>query len=511
MRKAIVLAAVAGSLLPGFAFAADPVATVSGGRISGTSEAGLRVFLGVPYAAPPVGDLRWRDPQPVGPWSGVRQAKRFAPSCTQDEAKPFGPYSTAFLIPPERSEDCLYLNVWAPAKGSAKRPVYVFIHGGAYQAGGANIAAYNGDALARRGAVVVTIQYRLGMLGFFAHPDLTRESPRKTSGNYGILDAIESLRWVRANIARFGGDPANVTIAGQSAGSGVVNALLFSPLAKGLFHRAVLESGPALGIPIQPLALAEASGRASVEKAKAKDIAGLRAIPAADVKRLALAGFPLPIVDGKVIPANPERPDSAMMSKVPVIIGFTRDESAVEDAPRTVAAFEAEVKKRFGALADRVLALYPHGNDAEANRSGIQINRDRHVAGLILWAERRARDGVPVYAYHFERTFPGSDPARFGAFHSSEIPYVFGAMKIADVSFTAKDRRISNEMQDRWLAFMRTGNPSPAGARTPWRRTALDPATVWRIDPVDSAPLLDEGRLALFRDYQANGGSLGLL
>lgn len=488
---------------------ADPVVQTESGAVRGKSATGLNIFLGVPFAQPPIGDLRWREPQPVKRWSGTRDARQFAAACTQDASAPFGPYGAAFLNVSERSEDCLYLNVWTPAKRAGKRPVYVFIHGGAYQAGGTNIAAQQGAGLARRGAVVVTIQYRLGTLGFFAHPDLTKESPLRTSGNYGILDAIEALRWVRANIAKFGGDPRNVTVAGQSAGSGVVNALLFSPLAKGYFDRAVLESGPALGMPPFPLAVAEAAGTATAAKAK-KDLAGLRAIPAADIKAVAPATIPLPVIDGKVMPVNPESPASPIVSKVPVIIGYTRDESPAADGPQTVTAFEAEVKKRFGALADRVLKLYPHANDAEAARSGAQLNRDRRVAGLILWAERRKSEGVPVYAYHFERVFPGVDPARYGAFHSSEIPYILGAMSLPGVNFTAKDRQISGAMQDRWLNFMRSGNPNSAKVKVRWPQTTLDPASIWRIDPADSAPLLDAERLALFREYQAKGASLGL-
>lgn len=492
---------------------AQSVVQTEAGAVRGTSADGLNIFLGVPFAQPPIGDLRWRAPQPVKRWSGTRDARQFAAACTQEASAPSSPstspWGPAFLNASERSEDCLYLNIWTPAKRAAKRPVYVFIHGGAYQAGGTNIAAQQGAGLARRGAVVVTLQYRLGTLGFFAHPDLTKESPLRTSGNYGVLDAIEALRWVRANIAKFGGDPRNVTVAGQSAGSGVVNALLFSPLAKGSFDRAVLESGPALGIPPFPLAVAEAAGVATAAKAK-KDLAGLRAIPAADIKTVAPATIPLPILDGKVIPVNPESPASPIISKVPVIIGYTRDESPAADGPQTVTAFEAEVKKRFGALADRVLKLYPHANDAEAARSGAQLNRDRRVAGLILWAERRKAEGVPVYAYHFERVFPGGNPDRFGAFHSSEIPYVLGAMSLPGVNFTARDRQISGAMQDRWLNFMRTGNPNSAKGNVQWPQTTLDPASIWRIDPADSAPLLDAERLALFREYQAKGGSLGL-
>jgi para-nitrobenzyl esterase len=509
MREWPFLLGLVGLSLAGVAQAADPVVSTTGGRIAGTREGTLQVFRGIPYAAPPLGDLRWREPRMVKPWQGVRDAKAFSPSCTQAPPTPAPPYTAGFLISGERSEDCLYLNVWALSGRTGKRPVYVFIHGGAFQAGSADVRAYDGAALARKGAVVVTINYRLGMLGFFAHPDLTRESPFGTSGNYGILDAIAALRWVRDNIGRFGGDPGRVTIAGQSAGAAAVNALLVSPMAEGLFHRAVLESGPIIGLPLLPLTNAEANGVASVKRAAVADIAGLRAIPATDLAKLNV-GIPFPIADGKVIPANPESPASRIVSRVPQIIGYTRDESGTAANPVTAAAFESDVRKRFGVLAERVLAIYPHASDAEASRSNARLGRDRRTAAMLLWGERRRAEGIAVYAYQFEKVFPGPDAERLGAFHSAELPYVFGTFDIPDARFTADDRTISAAMQDRWLAFMKSGNPSPGRGKL-WPTVTTDPATIWRIAPADSEPLLDAQRLALFREYQAAGGSLGLL
>jgi para-nitrobenzyl esterase len=408
------------------------------------------------------------------------------------------------------SEDCLYLNVWTPGASAGKRPVYFFIHGGAYQGGSGELAAYNGAALARKGAVVVTINYRLGLFGFLAHRELSKESSLGTSGNYGLLDTIEALRWVRANIGRFGGDSANVTIAGQSAGSGIVNQLLVSPLAKGLFHRAVLESGTGLGLPTLPLAAAEAAGAKGASFVKAKDIAALRAIPAAELMAAKLPLFPLPIIDGQVIPGDPENPATPIQSKVPTIIGFTRDDTEPTSLPKTVAAFEQGVRRRYGDLADRFLAAYPHGSDAEAALSAATLERDRHEAALLLWKERTG-DVQPAYAYYFERTFPGIDPGRYGAFHTAEVPYIFGNMDLPDARFTAEDRAISNDMQDRWIAFMRTGNPNSSAQGPQWRRVSGDPASVWRIAPVDALPLIDAERLDLFRAFVAQGGRIGLL
>jgi para-nitrobenzyl esterase len=506
-RCAFVVAAFASLLAPAASAREDVVMTASG-EVAGRIEKDVRVFRGIPYAEAPVGDLRWRAPRPAAAWTGRRDATHFAPSCPQPDPKPFGPYSAAFMPASELSEDCLYLNIWSP-DGGGKRPVYLFIHGGAFVGGGSNAAVYDGAELARKGAVVVTINYRLGLLGFMAHPELARESPLGTSGNYGLLDAIEALRWVRDNIARFGGDPANVTVAGQSAGSALVNDLLVSPLASGLFHRAVLQSGPELGIPGPSYATAEALGSATVARAGVKDIAGLRAAPVETILKSAV-GFPLPVADGKVIPASPENMATPLASPVPLIIGFTRDESAAADGPQTVGAFEAEVRKRFGDLAPRALALYPHGTDAEAARSGVRIARDRRIAGLILWAEARAAQGVPVFSYHFEHPFPGSDPDAFGAFHTGDLPYVFGNLDISDAHFTGKDRALSRLVQDHWLAFIKTGDPGSARSKPRWRRAGADPATIWRIGQADSEPLIDPARLALFRDHKAKGGTLGI-
>lgn len=495
-------------LLPSIALA-SPIVTTAEGRISGLRAPGLRIFLGIPYARPPVGKLRWREPRAPAKWKGVRGATKLAPSCIQGNPVPFGPYTPSFLITPERSEDCLYLNVWSPARGS-RLPVYFFIHGGAFQSGGASVAAYNGAALARKGVVVVTINYRLGIFGFFAHPELTRESPLGTSGNYGILDTIEALRWVRANIGRFGGNPSTITIAGQSAGAGIVDDLLVSPLAKGLFQRAVLESGPALGLPMPSLAQAQAAGAAATSKLGPGAIAALRSMPPEQLAKTGLPNFPLPNADGKVIAGDPENQATPIISRVPIIIGYNRDETASASLPRTRAAFESDVRRRFGTFADRFLASYPHATDEEAVASAAALARDRLVAELILWGERNGPH-ESVYAYRFERRFPGLDPAAFGAFHTAEVPYVFGALDLPDARFTAADRQLSAFMQARWVAFMRTGSPNSPGSGPPWQRLTSDPSSIWRIDRADRQPLLAPGRLELFRAFVAGGGRIGLL
>jgi para-nitrobenzyl esterase len=489
---------------------ATPIVKTANGAVAGIEQRGHRRFLGIPYAQPPVGALRWRAPTPAASWQPVRAANDFAASCHQDEPKPFGPYTEPFMTGPERSEDCLYLNVWTPADDAGRRPVYVFIHGGAFQSGGAAVPVQDGAALARKGAVVVTFNYRLGVLGFLAHPELTRESPLATSGNYGILDIIEALRWVRANIDRFGGDPQNVTIAGQSAGAAAVSHLLLSPLAEGLFHRAVIESGPVIGIPLSTLADAEKAGLAAAAKLKAEGVAALRAATAAEVASARSLVTAFPNLDGKVVVANPEDLDARVSNRVPVIAGYNRDERAAADAPQTAADFDKDVRQRFGALAERALALYPHRSDAEAAQSGAQLARDRNVAALLLWAERRTAQGQPVFAYFFEQTLPESDPVRYGAFHSAELPYIFGSLDLPGLASSATDSRVSEEMQDRWLAFMQAGNPNPPGASKAWLRADSNPRSIWRIGATEAAPLIEAERLALFRDFVAQGGRLGM-
>ena len=281
---AMRLPALIAALLCAAPAAADPVAMTTSGALRGVVEGGAEAFLGVPYAAPPVGEGRWRDPQPVQPWRGERDATRYGPACEQGLAGAWGPYTSEFVAGPPVSEDCLTLNLWKPAgrpKGKTGRlPVLVFIHGGAFQGGAGSLPIYNGGKLAPRGAVVVTINYRVGVLGFLAHPGLSGESPHGASGNFGLLDQIAALRWVQANAARFGGDPANVTVSGESAGAASVNNLIVSPLARGLFARAISFSGPSMAVAMPTLKDGEANGLALAARLGAASIADLRALPA---------------------------------------------------------------------------------------------------------------------------------------------------------------------------------------------------------------------------------------
>lgn len=483
MRAVALVLSVASAAL--FAGASQADVKVRQGRLHGSERGTVSEYLAIPYAQPPVGPLRWRDPLPAQPWRGVRDATRASAACMQGPPAAFGPFTSEFLIDGPVSEDCLYLNVWAPTHAAAKAPVYVFIHGGGFGSGSGTIPIYNGKNLAAEGAVVVTVNYRLGVFGYLAHPELTRESPQHSSGNYGLMDMIAALRWVRANIAAFGGDPANITIGGQSAGAAAVNDLIMSPPAKGLFQRAIAESGSGMGLHMVSRADAERNGVQFGARVGAVTLAQLRAIPAAQLAKAAEVPPPAagkknaprisfaPNRDGVVIAADPDDLNAKPVSAVPMLTGFNADEGALFGAQGvTAASFETTLRDRYGASADTLLAQYPHATDDEARRSFLILSRDRPAASLMFWSYARMRDGQPVYTYIYDHPYPASpDGKSFGAFHTSEIPYVFGIFDAGGRAFTDKDRQVSDQLQSHWLAFMRTGNPSTPERKWP---TALE-------------------------------------
>ena len=418
---------------------APPRVTIDTGILEGAADSvtGVDVFRGIPYAAPPVGALRWRPPRPPAQWTGVRDAKQLGHNCMQGQPYPdIDPYAAGV------SEDCLYLNVWTSSLGSASppRPVMVWIHGGGFFAGFGGEERHNGARLAQKGAVIVTLNYRLGPFGFFAHPALAAESPHHAAGDYGLLDQIAALQWVRRNIARFGGDPARVTIFGESAGGMSVGSLIASPLAKGLFQRAILESGTGVGIGIARRDSAQAIGvqlaeSLGVADTGAKVAARLRAVPAdtvlAAAARLGPPGAPKfwPVVDGWVLP---EPVDSALLrgtaSRVPVIVGSNRDE----------------------------------GDDWMG-------------APTRAFARLSSARGVPTYVYMFSRVGDDSVSRRMGAYHSAEITFVFGRTRPlqAVAGRTAYDSTLAEAMSDYWIAFATSGYPNgapTAGKWPPWPR-----------------------------------------
>ena len=464
------------------ASAAAPVRTRAG-LVTGTAakRPGVRAYLGIPFAAPPVGALRWRAPQPATAWKGTRAADHFSPSCIQGPNTPFGPWTSEFLLLGPTSEDCLYVNVWTAAAANARRPVLVYVYGGGFSSGSGDVPVYDGSPLAEKGLVVVNMNYRVGSLGFLAHPALTKESG--ASGNYGLMDQVAALQWVRDNIAAFGGDPRRVMVAGQSAGAMSVYLLTASPMAKGLFQRAAIESGPgglasfgvATGRSVaRPRADAEKDGVAYATKLGASSLAELRALPAS---KLVGGGRFGPVVDGRfLVEETPETFAAGRENDVPTITGLNADEASAGPGygKATADAFRKQVEQRYGERAARILATYPAGTDEEARAAAIQSARDAGVAGLErLLTERAATAHTPAFAYYFDRAIPWPEHPEFGAFHTSEVPYVFGTLDVLKRPWTDVDRALSQTVMRYWINFATTGDPNGAGVP---RWPAFDPA-----------------------------------
>ena len=449
--------------------------TTQSGRLSGTParDPAITVYKGIPYAAPPVGILRWQPPRPPSAWSGVRRADHFSPACMQNIRGEHLPWTRQFMAQYPISEDCLYLNVWAPTKTvNAHRPVLVWIHGGGFIEGAAAPDIYNGEQLARQGLVVVSINYRLGVLGFLAHPELTRESRHHASGDYGLEDTVAALRWVHQNITAFGGDPNRVTIAGQSSGAAAVIYLTASPLAKGLFQSAIAESGASLTPPnTDTLADAEQQGDRFANSLGAHSLAQLRALPATDlIAAQQKSGF-RPDVDGWFLPDTiPSIFSAGRQNDVPTITGLNADEgSASSNYGRlTPAEFMQQARKRYGDLAGEFLKLYPASTQAEATLAQKASDRDSDRVSMYLWAANRAKTAkTPAYTYYFDHAIPWPDHPEFGAFHSAEIPYWFRNLDMLDRPWTTADRELSNEMSGYWVHFIETGTPDKRGL-PPW-------------------------------------------
>ena len=466
----------------------DPV-RVEQGLLAGTSgsSADVRVYRGIPFAAPPVGDLRWKAPQPAPKWQGLRQAAEFSNACWQTQYPAAAAIYQAKL--PPLSEDCLYLNIWTPAKSPKdKLPVMVWIHGGGFTRGYGGSRAYDGEALAGKGAVIVTLNYRLGIFGFFAHPALSAESGHHASGNYALLDQIAALQWVQKNIAAFGGDPARVTIFGESAGSWAVNVLTASPLAKGLFQRAIGESGGSFS-PMKTLAEAESEGAALAvsltltlaagAKAEARDkssaqsiLKTLRAEPAEGLLKASEAETVRPMVDGWVLPQDIATIFAqGKQNDVPLIVGYNADEGttlAPQAANLKATMFTAGVYQRYGSQADAMLKIYPAASDEQAVSSFYSAYRDQ-VFGweMRTWARTATKTGhQPAYLYYFSRRPPGPQSPRLRAFHAAEIAYVFGTF-VWPFPWEDADKKLSDAMTSYWVNFAASGNPN-GGSLVKW-------------------------------------------
>lgn len=468
MTKKIILAAMFSTLIAGLGLAQQPAPIkVEGGLIQGTNEDGLTVYRGIPFAAPPVGDLRWRAPQPAAKWDGVRQADKFGPSPIQ------GTRTGSSM-----SEDCLYLNVWTPAKSAKDRiPVLVWIYGGGFSAGSTSDRSYSGEKLAKKGVVFVSINYRVGQLGFLAHPELSAESPNHVSGNYGLLDQIAGLQWVKRNIAAFGGDPKKVTIFGESAGGISVSMLCASPLAKGLFTGAISQSGGSFGPPsrsnapgenMKALADAERAEQDYARSAGVSTIAELRKISPEKLPAGRSIGSSWPIIDGWVIPDDQYKLYSAgKYNDTPILVGYNSDEGASFSPPRTPDDYIASTKARYGKFADDLIKAYPPGSNTVA-KTARDLTRDTTFGWHTwTWARLQSKTGKSkVFYYYFDQhpEYPADSPrASYGSSHGADVPYVFQHLNPKSPQIKQADLEISDAMSTYWVNFAKHGNPNGKG------------------------------------------------
>lgn len=483
------------------AHAADPLRIRTdkgeiGGKLSDDGQ--VRAFLGVPYAAPPVGPLRWKPPQPVQPWKDVRNAQSYGSHCMQ-----IGQFADMVFHDPGESEDCLTLNVWTPgtATQGAKLPVMVWIYGGGFSAGSTSERRQDGEVFAHKGVILVSMNYRLSIFGFFAHSALAAESPQHAAGNYGLMDQAAALQWVKRNIAAFGGDPGNVTLFGESAGSFSVSAQMASPMAKDTLAHAIGESGGAFsraGLPFPLLAAAEAK-----DEVFARDVLGktslseLRAIPAADLvkavegqKRPAAVRFG-PDVDGVFLPDSvPAIFAAGKQAHIPLLAGWNLDEGGPPRDSVTLDSYRQMAQTTWGPHADEFLKAYPATTDEEARRSAADLARDQFIAASTWeWIEAQVKTGgAPVYRFRFDRPSPGDrfHPAASGVFHSSEIEYVFGNLNVRPAApWKPEDYKVSEMAQGYWINFAKTGDPNGPGLPK-W--PTYSEADGWEVMHLDVTP-----------------------
>jgi para-nitrobenzyl esterase len=487
MKKIILLFLLFLSVI---AKAQNPIVATINGKIQGTSSTDkkVRIFKGIPFAASPVGDLRWKAPQAVQNWKGVKQCTAFSASPMQNKPQPFYCWSEEFIAQVEPIiEDCLYVNVWTTAKPkSEKQPVFVWIYGGGLNSGSANCAIYDGEEMAKKGVVFVSLNYRVGVFGFMAHPELSKESGHDASGNYGFLDQIAALKWVQKNIAAFGGDPNNVTIAGQSAGAFSVTAMIASPLAKGLFHKAIPQSGGLLSnVLSQNLEKAEEQGVAFMKKANTNSIAELRKKSAEELQILSnnpeLGRFGT-TMDGYVLPVNLlDYFKKGLHNQTPILTGWvTGDGSFMGDATMTVEEYKKEVQAKYGDRADAFLSIFPATTTDE-------VKTVKQKLTLLSFAGMPSHllasfNTKASYVYQFGHVAPDKPNfPNYGAFHTSEVPYVLHNLHTWNRNWQPLDKEIENDFSSYWVNFAKTGNPN--GANLPeWKSYNKQSGTILVVD-----------------------------
>jgi len=491
--------------------AAAPSARVKNGMVEGIQDGELAVYLGIPFAAPPVGPLRWRPPEPAADWTGVRPAKEYAATPMQKLEAWEGPLHV--------SEDCLYLNVWSPARTSRDAlPVMVWIYGGGFSGGSTAIGQYHGEPLARHGVVVVSIAYRVGAFGFLALPELSSESPHQVSGNYGLLDQVAGLRWVQRNIATFGGDPRRVTIFGESAGGIAVNLLAASPLAHGLFQGAISESGgslgptrtpPAFGENMQLLSAGEKDGLDFERGLRVSSLSQLRQLSAQQILDASpgLGRF-WPVVDGWVVPGDLYRVyQEGRQNDTNILVGFNSDEGALFGGPPSREAYVAMVKSRFGQFADKILGQYPAEPDSW-RQSGMDLMRDAGFGwNTWSWARLQARTGKGhAYMYYFNHVPPRSPvlpwARAIGTVHSEEEPYVFGNFD-QTLHWTPEDLTLGQEVSTYWTNFAKYGTPDGNGLPDWPAFSDASPRVMYFTDGPHVGDLPNRQKLAVLDAYYA--------
>jgi len=473
------------------------------GLISGvkSNTSDVVAYKGIPFALPPVGDLRWRAPQPAKPWTGVRKCDAYANDPYQNAPHASGMWSDEFFIPPAstRSEDCLYLNVWTAAKPKEKRPVLVWIYGGGFNSGGGDVPIYDGEATANKGIVFVSFNYRVGIFGSFSHPELSKESGYNSSGNYGLLDQIAALKWVQKNIAAFGGDPNNVTIAGQSAGSMSVNCLIASPLCKNLFQKAIAESGAYMVSAARGMATlqqSEEQGTRAAAGLKAASIADLRKMTAEDIQQQMRGAFG-PIVDGYVLPEPiPAIFAANKQNKVILLTGWNENEGMLSGQLKNAESFKKQETDAYGANADAFFKFYPAANDDEATASQYKLSKDMMFGIQNYTLANVEGEKTKVYMYRFTHRVPGiGEYAKYGAFHSGEVTYAYDNLKFLNRPWQAIDRELAATISSYWANFIITGNPNGKGLPEWPAYTASDSRIMILGDKPEAKEMPDKGAL----------------
>jgi para-nitrobenzyl esterase len=476
---------------------AKPVLTESGFVRGYYSEgSGITIYKGIPFAAAPVGELRWKAPQPAVHWKGTKECVDFGPSPMQAKPVSFLMIGPEFVVPAQPlSEDCLYLNIWTGARSAEeRRPVLVWIYGGGFQTGGAAAPGYSGEALAKQGIVFVSFNYRLGVFGFFAHPGLSAESGHNSSGNYALMDQIAALKWVRKNIAAFGGNPDRITIAGQSAGSASVNCLLASPLARGLFQGAIGESGSLVlenpFLHMRSMHEAEKEGIRMATKLNVTSIQELRAMSTEEIQQKA-SGFYAPIIDGWVMPVSvADVYKTEKQIHVPLLTGWNSDEGFIFGiSPKEIFAKQAA---QFGADSNLFKKYFPATTDSESVASQTELSVDKTIAvSQYAWAMKQNENKTEkTFLYQFKRKPPAAgDMKRFGAYHTAEIGYALHNLDSIQRNWQAVDRSLEKQMSAYWVQFVKTGDPNGPGL-PPWGSFSGDHPVTLLFDDSSKAVLL---------------------